>query len=79
MSAIRHVVSKDRLLAVIVIGAPNEVERVADITAAAGVRAVRTATIREALALVATADFVLTPDTSIGHAAAAFSTPAIVL
>jgi len=35
--------------------------------------------IRDALALVATADFVLTPDTSIGHAAEAFRRPAVVM
>jgi ADP-heptose:LPS heptosyltransferase len=76
---IRHLVSNDPRLAVIVIGAPNEVERVARIAGAAGVPPVRTPTIRDAFALVATADFVFTPDTSIGHAAAAFSKPAVVL
>jgi ADP-heptose:LPS heptosyltransferase len=79
VSAIRHLVSKDPRLAVIVIGAPNELEHVAQIARAARVPAVRTPTIRDAFALVATADFVLTPDTSIGHAAAALSKPAVVL
>jgi len=78
-SVIRHLVSKKPRLATIVIGAPNEVDRVVEIAGAAGVAAVRTPTIRDALALVATADFVLTPDTSIGHAAAAFAKPAVVL
>jgi ADP-heptose:LPS heptosyltransferase len=79
VSAIRHGISKDPRMTVIVIGAPNEAERVAEIAGAADVPAVRTVTIRDAFALVATADLVLTPDTSIGHAAAAFSKPAIVL
>jgi ADP-heptose:LPS heptosyltransferase len=79
VTAIRHVVSTDARMTVIVIGGPNEVERVAEIAAAAGVPPVRTATIRDAFGLVATADLVLTPDTSIGHAAVAFSKPAIVL
>jgi ADP-heptose:LPS heptosyltransferase len=79
VSAIRHIVAKDPRLAVIVIGAPHDVERVDQIARAARVPAVRTATIRDAFALVATADFVFTPDTSIGHAAVAFSKPAVVL
>jgi hypothetical protein len=41
--------------------------------------AVATPGIRDALGLVATADLVFTPDTSIGHAASAFSVPAVVL
>jgi ADP-heptose:LPS heptosyltransferase len=48
------------------------------IAAAGGGMAVR-ATIREAFALVATADLVLTPDTSISHAAGALGTPAVVM
>jgi ADP-heptose:LPS heptosyltransferase len=79
VGVIRHLVAKDPRTNVIVIGAPNEVERVTQIADAAGVPAMRTPTIRNAFALVATADFVLTPDTSIGHAASAFSRPAVVL
>jgi ADP-heptose:LPS heptosyltransferase len=40
---------------------------------------VPTPSLRDALALVATADFVLTPDTSIAHAASAFQRPAVAL
>jgi ADP-heptose:LPS heptosyltransferase len=34
---------------------------------------------RDAIALVATADFVFTPDTSIAHAASAFQRPAVAI
>ena len=39
----------------------------------------KTPSIRDAFALVATADFVFTPDTSIAHAASAFRKPSVVL
>ena len=38
-----------------------------------------TPSIRDALALVASADFVLTPDTSIAHAVSAFHKPSVAL
>jgi ADP-heptose:LPS heptosyltransferase len=41
--------------------------------------AVPTPRLRDALALVGTADLVFTPDTSISHAASAFRKPAVVL
>jgi ADP-heptose:LPS heptosyltransferase len=40
---------------------------------------VATPRLREAIALVATADFVFTPDTSIVHAASAFRRPAVAI
>jgi ADP-heptose:LPS heptosyltransferase len=40
---------------------------------------VPTPSIRDALALVATADFVLTPDTSIAHAVSAFQKPSVAM
>src|SRR5262249_26061755 len=40
---------------------------------------IRTPSIRDAFALVGTADFVLTPDTSIAHAASAFRKPSVVM
>ncbi|MEW6268940.1 MAG: glycosyltransferase family 9 protein, partial [Thermodesulfobacteriota bacterium] len=40
---------------------------------------VDTPTIRDALALLAAADLVFTPDTSIGHGASAFRKPAVVM
>ena len=62
-----------------VIGAPHEMDRAAQVAEQGGGTLVRTPSIRDAFALVATADFVFTPDTSIAHAAAAFRTPCVAM
>lgn len=62
-----------------VISAPNEAERATRIAELGGGRFVKTPSIRDAFALVATADMLVTPDTSIGHAASAFGTPCVVM
>ncbi len=64
---------------VLLIAAPSDAELAARIAAATGVTRGRTPRMRDALALVATADCVLTPDTAITHAASAFEVPALVL
>jgi ADP-heptose:LPS heptosyltransferase len=66
-------------LNILAVGAPSDAERLASIARSAGVPVARTPGIRSALALVATADFVFTPDTSIVHAASAFEKPAVVM
>jgi len=66
-------------LAIVIIGLPAEwgsVERVASVVRGL---AVATPALRDALALVGRSDMVLTPDTSISHAASAFQKPAVVL
>lgn len=65
-------------LDIVITAAPTDIAS-ADQLATAGGRVQRTATVREAFALVATADYVLTPDTAITHAASAFGKPAVVL
>jgi len=77
--AIDGVHRRDATIAVIIIGSPSDADRVRRIAAGSSATPVRTPGIRDALALVATADFVLTPDTSIGHAAEAFRRPAVVM
>jgi ADP-heptose:LPS heptosyltransferase len=62
-----------------VIGAPAEAERSQVIASQAGAPLASTGGIRQAVALVAASDLVLTPDTSIAHAAAAFRKPAVVM
>ena len=64
---------------VVLIGAPGERERAAAIADAAGVEPATTDALREALALVAAADVVLTPDTGLAHAACAFRKPTVDL
>ena len=63
----------------LVIGGTRESARTLTIARAAGVATVSTPTLREALALVATADVVLSADTGLAHAAAAFRRPVVVL
>lgn len=63
----------------IVIGAPDESDRAERIAAAGDATYVATAGVREAFAIVAAADFIFTPDTSIAHAASAFRRPAVAM
>ncbi|HEV8217256.1 MAG TPA: glycosyltransferase family 9 protein [Gemmatimonadaceae bacterium] len=62
-----------------VIGAPAEHRRAADIAERGGGEFVATPSIRDAFALVAGADFLFTPDTSIAHAASAFQVPCVAM
>jgi ADP-heptose:LPS heptosyltransferase len=64
---------------VIVIGLPSEWESVSRVAGATQALPVRTPRLRDALALVGTADMAFTPDTSISHAASAFRKPSLVL
>lgn len=64
---------------IVVIGLPSEWDRVSSVAAAVGARAEPTPRLRDAFALVGTSSCVLTPDTSISHAAAAFRRPVVVL
>ena len=63
---------------VLVMAPPSELEEAERIARGAGARAVIPG-LRDALALVATADIVFTPDTSIAHAASAFAKPSVVM
>jgi ADP-heptose:LPS heptosyltransferase len=63
----------------IVIGLPSEWESVREVAEAVDATPVRTPKLRDAFALVGTADLVFTPDTSISHAASAFRKPSLVL
>ncbi len=62
-----------------VVGEPGEAASARAVAAAAGGRAFATPGVRAALALVARADAVLTPDTAIAHAASAFGRPCVTL
>lgn len=62
-----------------VIASPAEAERAEGVAREGGGRFVKTKVIRDAMALVGTADFVFTPDTSIAHAVSAFQKPAVAI
>lgn len=79
VSVIERVHARDPEAVVRVIAAPNELDRARAIAQQGGAILVETPSIRDAFALVATADLVVTPDTSITHAASAFRTPSVVL
>ena len=74
-----HIQSLDRSATLRVIAAPSEAERGLYIADRGGGRFVATPSIRDAFALVATADFLFTPDTSLAHAASAFDTPCVAM
>jgi ADP-heptose:LPS heptosyltransferase len=64
---------------VLVTGDPADGARVAEIGRQAGVEAAHVSPVREVFALVAAADGLVTPDTSLSHAAAATRTPVATL
>jgi ADP-heptose:LPS heptosyltransferase len=64
---------------IVVIGLPAEWKSVREVASAVDGVPVPTPQLRDAFALVGTADIVFTPDTSISHAASAFRKPALVL
>jgi ADP-heptose:LPS heptosyltransferase len=78
-AVIAHVREREPDAVVRIIAAPNEQRRARAIAAQGDAVVVATPSIRDAFALVATADLVVTPDTSITHAASAFRTPSVVL
>ena len=64
---------------VIVMGLPSEWASVQKVANEIRALPVQTPNLRDAFALVGTADLVFTPDTSISHAASAFRKPSLVL
>ena len=60
---------------ILVVGDPKDGPVVAAVAAAGKGEAAHVSPVREAFALVASADALITPDTSLSHAAAAFGTP----
>jgi ADP-heptose:LPS heptosyltransferase len=63
----------------IVMGLPSEWASVQKVASAVRALPAETPKLRDAFALVGTADLVFTPDTSISHAASAFRKPSLVL
>lgn len=79
VAVLRNCRARHAGLGIVVIGLPAEWESVQQVASATGSLAVATPLLRDALALVGTSDLVLTPDTSISHAASAFRRPSVVL
>lgn len=79
VAVMQHIRRRDGGVAFRVIAAPSERGRGEQVARDGGGTFVDTPSIRDALALVASADFVFTPDTSIAHAASAFGTPCVAM
>jgi ADP-heptose:LPS heptosyltransferase len=79
VAVLRHVREREPNMRVRVIGAPADAERVRRIALDGHADPVMTPRLRDALALVASADLIFTPDTSISHAASAFRTASVVM
>ena len=75
----RHLRALSPAGTLLLIAAPTDVLRAERVAREGGATYVRTPSLRSALALVATADFLFTPDTSIAHAASAFRTPCVAM
>jgi len=73
---LRESVSHARVL---IMHAPHDASRADTIASAAGVHRADTPTLRDAIALVAEAEVVITPDTSIVHIASALDVPIVAL
>ena len=79
ISVLQHVRKKCPDLSVILISAARDSSRASGIAKSGDVHYLRTKKLRDALSLVATADYVLTPDTGIAHAASACGKAAVIL
>ena len=78
-AVVAHIRRRMPTAAVLVTGAPTEWDRVEDIAETSGATPATTPSLASVFALVATSDFVFTPETSIVHSASAFRRPAVAL
>ena len=63
----------------VIIGGPEDGERISSIANAANAPIARTASLRDAFGLIGAADVMLSADTGLAHAAAALKTPVVVM
>src|SRR5262249_48118751 len=78
-AVIRHIRDRRSQAIVRVIASLSDSQRADAIARSGGGAFIPTPRLRDAIALVATADFVFTPDTSIAHAASALKRPAVAI
>jgi ADP-heptose:LPS heptosyltransferase len=77
--ALTHVKRLFPAMSTLVVGAPQDVERMERISRAAGVAFALTPRCRQVIAIVAAGDMVLTADTSMTHIASAFGKPTVAM
>ena len=78
-AVIAHIRKRWPEASVLITGAPNDQERVNEVARLSDSTPAPTPKLVDVFALVATADFVFTPDTSIAHAASAFGPLTVVM
>lgn len=78
VEVLAHARARDQSLRIVVTGIPEESRSIRLVAESCGGEAI-VMDLRAVLAMVATADLILTPDTSIAHAASAFRRPAVVM
>ena len=78
-SVIAHIRKRWPEASVLITGAPTDQDRVNEVARLSGSTPAPTPKLVDVFALVATADFVFTPDTSIAHAASAFGPLTVVM
>jgi ADP-heptose:LPS heptosyltransferase len=78
VAVLRETLARRLGLHVLVIGMPRDADGLREIAAATG-RATASPGLRDTLALVESADLLLTPDTGLVHAASAFRTPIVAM
>jgi ADP-heptose:LPS heptosyltransferase len=76
VAAVRHVRSREPDVTVLITGTPSDAAAVRRVAGACEAAAL-TPGLRDAIALVSTADLVLTPNTGLSHVASAFRTPIV--
>jgi len=78
-AVIAHIRARWPDAVVMITGAPDDQARVNDVARLSASTPAPTPKLIDVFALVATADFVFTPDTSIAHAASAFQVPCVTM
>lgn len=78
-AVIAHIRKRWPEASVLITGAPNDQDRVNEVARLSASTPAPTPKLADVFALVATADFVFTPDTSIAHAASAFGPMTVVM
>jgi ADP-heptose:LPS heptosyltransferase len=79
ISALKWMRARFPALSLLLIGSPRDLARMEQIGHGGGVPLARTPSMRDMMAVVATADIVFTADTSVTHVASAYDKPAVVM
>jgi ADP-heptose:LPS heptosyltransferase len=79
VATVKHIRQRFARVEPLVIGSPNDVERMQRVASAIDAQVAHTPHYRQMMAIVAACDVVLTADTSVTHIASAFGKPAVAM